>query len=154
MKLSKAQEKAMKVLSDKWQSSYTMGIGLKTLEALERKGLVQSVGGVGSIFSPTTVIKWRLVPQYPPGIIPAGMRVQIRTSQKVTDYGTAHGTVEAETIDRFDKLRTELRITGEGFAIEIAIDTDKLVEALDAGGMEAILGDKTRKEIDDNMDGG
>lgn len=61
--LSAAQKKAMEKLTNNWQSSYGMGIGRNTLDALERKGLAQRMAGRGALFSPATSIKYRLKPE-------------------------------------------------------------------------------------------
>lgn len=60
MELSAAQEEAMKKLTNEWQSSYALQVGRNTLDALVRKGLVQVKSGLGSLFSPSTAIKYRL----------------------------------------------------------------------------------------------
>ena len=45
-----------------WECSYSLRFSLSTLRSLERRGLVESRGGLkpGSIFMPTTVIEWRI----------------------------------------------------------------------------------------------
>lgn len=59
MKLSIIQQDTLEALKLGQRSAYP-GLKIKTLEALKTKGLVKSIGGVGSMFSPTTSILWRL----------------------------------------------------------------------------------------------
>ncbi len=59
-KLTTAQKKAMEKLTYKWASSYTLGVGRNTLDALRRKGLVERVVEEGAQFAPSSNIKYRL----------------------------------------------------------------------------------------------
>jgi hypothetical protein len=59
MKLTTAQRTALIALLEGERSAYP-SLSLATLNSLENKGLARSRGGFGSIFSPTTGIKWRL----------------------------------------------------------------------------------------------
>lgn len=63
MKVSTAQQVALDALADgEWHCSYRLGVSLSTLRALRRKGLVEmrNDGRVGAMWSPTTVLEWRL----------------------------------------------------------------------------------------------
>ena len=60
--LTKAQREAMPKLKTWGSSSYSLRIPMNTLRALERKGIVTSVAGVGSMWSPQTAIKWKPSP--------------------------------------------------------------------------------------------
>lgn len=134
-KLTKAQEAAMKVLNDKWQSSYSLGFGRNTLDALERKGLVQRFIGRGSQFAPANNIKYRLKSQYPEGVIQADMRVKIKEGNHISDHGIRFGTIQATTKDTFGgTARTELIVQGDNIEVTITIDTELLAKALEKGG--------------------
>jgi len=65
-KLSTRQQEALDKLrtlpSGKWECSYTLRVSIRTLEALERRGLVESLYGLGSIYSPRISIEWRIPP--------------------------------------------------------------------------------------------
>jgi hypothetical protein len=60
-RLTPQQRKAFNRLLDtqKWISSYSLGVGLNTMVALERKKLVKSRRGAGAFSSPQTGILWR-----------------------------------------------------------------------------------------------
>lgn len=55
MKLTLAQHCALVDLSDKSMSAYSMGASLRTLWALQRKGLVRPDGGPGSMAFPRSM---------------------------------------------------------------------------------------------------
>ncbi|MHA2086303.1 MAG: hypothetical protein ACXAB9_11040, partial [Candidatus Thorarchaeota archaeon] len=59
VKLTEPQKLAMARLTKQWTSSYSLGIGRNTLDALVRKGLVERYAGTGSLFSPSIAIKYR-----------------------------------------------------------------------------------------------
>ena len=65
VKLTVAQEAAMKKLTTEWQSPFDLQTGCNTLDALVRRGLVERKAGLGSLFSPATSIKYRLTKQKP-----------------------------------------------------------------------------------------
>jgi len=44
-----------------WHSAYDLGLSsCAQLERLQEKGYLESKAGLGSVFTPTTAIKWRL----------------------------------------------------------------------------------------------
>ena len=43
----------------RWRSSYSMGVAAGTMQALERRGLVEALCGLGAIWDPGTNIRWR-----------------------------------------------------------------------------------------------
>ena len=61
MKLSPAQEEAMKKVTNEWQNSYSLKISRVTLNALVEKGLLKSksTSDLSSLFSPCTSILYR-----------------------------------------------------------------------------------------------
>lgn len=59
MKLSKTQQRVLEKLTNEWQSSYTLGEGLNTLESLVNKGLIEVKRELGSSFMPRIQIKFR-----------------------------------------------------------------------------------------------
>lgn len=61
VKLSEAQRRALEKMSDLVPlSSYSLQVGLHTLEALQRRGLVKARHGRGVLFSAQTGIEWRI----------------------------------------------------------------------------------------------
>ena len=60
MKLSKAQQKAIKKMSGKWQTAYELQIGLNTLDALHAKQLADRKLEQGYTAFPRTSILYRL----------------------------------------------------------------------------------------------
>lgn len=62
-KLTKAMASALrKIEPHRLISSYSAGVRMDTLEALERRGLVEAQRGLGSIAFPHTSTGWRLTP--------------------------------------------------------------------------------------------
>ena len=60
MKLSPNQIRTMAALSEKpWRGAFP-GLSLGTLNSLEKRGLVRSAHGIGSMAFPHTSIKWTL----------------------------------------------------------------------------------------------
>jgi len=57
--LSKVQMRAYQKLDNTWKSSFDLGERLDTLRALYRKGLVERLSTLGSMFSPQTRILFR-----------------------------------------------------------------------------------------------
>lgn len=61
MKITDKQRQHLLVLqTGEAMSAYGNGLHMGILGSLEKKGLVRSTRGLGSIFSPTTAIKWRI----------------------------------------------------------------------------------------------
>lgn len=59
--LSPNQRAALETLAQRGQcSAYEARLQMRTLEALERKGLVTAHRQIGSMFSPTTNIGWQI----------------------------------------------------------------------------------------------
>ena len=59
MKLSVPQQKALNKLTDEWQSSYKLHVGLNTLNVLVNRGLAERKSLIGYMFSPQTNILFR-----------------------------------------------------------------------------------------------
>ena len=58
--LTAAQRKAMLADRSRGDNAYSMRTRMGTMEALRVRRLVNRVGGLGSMFSPTTSINWPL----------------------------------------------------------------------------------------------
>ena len=63
-KLTEAQRKAVLKLSTGRWSSWSAGLSLGTLNALERREIAEASNrdAVGAVWSPQTIIKWKLTP--------------------------------------------------------------------------------------------
>lgn len=61
-KLSKIMLRCLDKLSYKeWKSSYELQESLSTLYALQKRGLVEKKDGLGYMFMPEIVIKWKII---------------------------------------------------------------------------------------------
>lgn len=58
-KLSDTQQRTLRKLDSSWKCAYELGESLGTLNALVRKGLVESKGDLGALFFPRTSIDFR-----------------------------------------------------------------------------------------------
>jgi hypothetical protein len=58
--LTVVQSSALSKLADGESSAYRLRAGLGTLRSLEKRGLVVSRGGLGSMAFPHTSIQWRI----------------------------------------------------------------------------------------------
>ena len=61
-RLSKKQKEAIEKMKEgEWHSAYGLQVGINTLEALVRKGLVRTRYQLGSIAFPRNASKWQLI---------------------------------------------------------------------------------------------
>ena len=60
--LTDAQRRALLADRTRGESSYCLRSSIGTMDALRTRKLVLRVGGLGSMFSPQTAVKWPLTP--------------------------------------------------------------------------------------------
>ena len=82
VKVSPAQESAIrKMLGRQWDCSYGWKIPLRTLLALQTRGLVEmrNEGALGSVYSPRTTIEFRIVQHAPEFVLKmAGIKAKVK----------------------------------------------------------------------------